>query len=47
MGYGLKKEETIKKISAQLFVISDGYLSHEKYLFTKKNIYNQTKNINI
>ena len=35
MGYGLKKEKKIYAITAQFFVIFDGYLSHEKYLFTK------------
>lgn len=37
MGYGLKKRD-IYDISAQPFVIFDGYLSHEKLLFTKKLI---------
>ena len=35
MRYSLKKERKIHAITAQFFVIFDGDLSHEKYLFTK------------
>ena len=41
MGYNLKKEKC--DISIQLFVIFNGYLSHEKYIFTIKKLCHWTK----
>ena len=37
MGYGLKKREKYLWLFNILFVIFDGYLSYEKYLYTKRN----------
>ena len=38
MGFGLRKRIKRFKICQHNFVIFDRYLSHEKYLFTKKYI---------